>query len=126
MPTYFPIKPAEMDAYRKAARQRHIAEKAHLHERRQRAWGLARQAARLLEEHFNAKRVVLFGSLAHGDRFNPWSDVDIAAWGLRPEDTWRALGAVMDLDPDIEVNLVDIACCRPALRAVIEREGIDL
>ncbi|MDE2737768.1 MAG: nucleotidyltransferase domain-containing protein [Gemmatimonadota bacterium] len=115
-----------MDAYREAARQRHIAEKAQLRERRQRAWDLARQAARLLEEHFNAKRVVLFGSLAHEDRFNPWSDVDIAAWGLRPEDTWRALGAVMDLDPDIEVNLVDIACCRPNLRAVIEREGIDL
>ena len=115
-----------MDAYRKAARQRHSAEKERLCERRQRAWDLARQAARLLEEHFNAKRVVLFGSLAHEDRFNPWSDVDIAAWGLRPEDIWRALGAVMDLDPDIEVNLVDIACCRPALRAVIEREGIDL
>ena len=126
MPTYFPITPAEMDAYRKAARQRHSAEKERLCERRQRAWDLARQAARLLEEHFNAKRVVLFGSLAHEDRFNPWSDVDIAAWGLRPEDIWRALGAVMDLDPDIEVNLVDIACCRPALRAVIEREGIDL
>ncbi len=126
MPTYFPITPAEMDAYREAARQRHIAEKERLCERRQRAWGLARQAARLLEEHFNAKRVVIFGSLAHEDRFNSWSDVDIAAWGLRPEDIWRALGAVMDLDPDIEVNLVDIACCRPALRAVIEREGIDL
>lgn len=65
---------------------------------------------------------MLFGSLAHEGRFNLWSDVDIAAWGLRPEDTWQALGAVMDLDPDIEVNLVDIACCRPAL----EREGVEL
>ena len=126
MPICSQITPAEMDAYREAARQRHVAEKAHLRERRQRAWNLARQAARLLEERFNVKRVVLFGSLAHEDRFNLWSDVDIAAWGLRPEDTWRALGAVMDLDPDIEVNLVDMACCRPALRAVIEREGIDL
>ena len=115
-----------MAAYREAARQRHSAEKERLCERRQRAWDLARQAARLLEERFNAKRVVLFGSLAHEDRFNLWSDVDIAAWGLRPEDTWRALGVVMDLAPDIEVNLVDIACCRPSLRAVIEREGIDL
>ena len=126
MPTCSQITPAEMAAYREAARQRHSAEKERLRERRQHAWDLARQAARLLEERFNAKRVVLFGSLMHGDRFNPWSDVDIAAWGLRPEDTWRALGAVMDLDPDIEVNLVDMACCRPALRAVIEREGVDL
>lgn len=120
------IPPAEMAAYRAAARQRHRAEKERLHIRRQRAWNLARQAARLLEERFNAERVVLFGSLAHEDRFNRWSDVDIAAWGLRPEDTWRALGAVMDLDSEIAVNLVDMACCRPSLRAVIEREGVDL
>ena len=126
MPPCSQITPAEMEAYRQAARQRHRAEKERLQIRRQRAWNLARQAARLLEDHFNAKRVVLFGSLAHEDRLNPWSDVDIAAWGLQPEDTWRALGAVMDLDSDIEVNLVDMACCRPVLRAVIEREGIEL
>jgi len=126
MPTYSQITPAEMAAYREAARHRHRAEKGYLHKRRQRAWELARQAACLLTERFNAQRVVLFGSLAHEDRFNPWSDVDIAAWGLRPEDTWRALGAVLDLDPYIEVNLVDMACCRPALRLVIKREGVDL
>ena len=124
--TRSPIPPAEMAAYRQAARQRHRAEKEYLHIRRQRAWELARQAARLLEEQFNAERVVLFGSLAHEGRFNCWSDVDIAAWGIRPEDTWRALGAVMDLDSEIEVNLVDMACCRPAIKAVIEREGVDL
>ena len=115
-----------MAAYRQAARQRHRAEKEYLCIRRQRAWELARQAARLLEERFGAERVVLFGSLTHEGRFNRWSDVDIAAWGIRPEDTWRALGAVMDLDSEIEVNLVDMACCRPAIKAVIEREGVDL
>ena len=124
--TRSPIPPAEMAAYRQAARQRHRAEKEYLQIRRQRAWELARQAARLLKEQFNAKRVVLFGSLTHEGRFNRWSDVDIAAWGIRPEDTWRALGAVMDLDSEIEVNLVDMACCRPAIKAVIEREGVDL
>ena len=120
------ITPTEMTAYREGARERHRAEKERLRVRRQHAWVLAQQAAHLLKTRFNADQVVLFGSLAHGDGFNRWSDVDIAAWGLRPEDTWRALGAVMDLDPDIEVNLVDIACCRPSLRAVIEREGIEL
>ena len=120
-----PIPPAAMATYREAARQCHCAEKEYLRVRRQCAWELARQAARLLEERFGAERVVLFGSLAQ-ERFNRWSDVDIAAWGLRPEDTWRALGAVLDLDPDIEVNLVDMACCRPAIKAVIEREGVDL
>lgn len=120
------ITPTEMATYREGARERHRAEKERLRVRRQRAWVLARRAARLLAACFNVDKVVLFGSLAHEDGFNRWSDVDIAAWGLRPEDTWRALGAVMDLDPDIEVNLVDIACCRPSLRAIIKREGIEL
>lgn len=50
----------------------------------------------------------------------------IAAWGIRPECTFRAIGAVMDMDADIEVNLVDVEACRPWLLAVIEREGIEL
>ncbi len=124
--TRSPIPPAEMAAYREAARQHHRAEKEHLRVRHQRAWELVCQAARLLKERFGAERVVLFGSLAHQGRFNRWSDVDIAVWGIRPEDTWRALGAVMDLASDIEVNLVDMACCRPAIKAVIEREGVDI
>lgn len=32
----------------------------------------------------------------------------------------------MELDPEIEINLVDMAACRPELRAVIEQEGLDL
>lgn len=78
----------------------------------------------MLKEHFGASRVVVFGSLAHGDCFTPWSDIDMAVWGLRPEDTLRALGAAMDMGTPIPVDLVDISTCRPALRAVIELEGV--
>ncbi len=49
--------------------------------------------------------------------FTPWSDVDIAAWGIRPEDTFRAIGAVLDVDSEIEVNL---GACRASVREVIE------
>ena len=69
--TRSPIPPAEMAAYRQAARQRHRAEKEYLRVRRQRAWELARQAARLLKEQFNAERVVLFGSLTHEGQVQP-------------------------------------------------------
>lgn len=62
----------------------------------------------------------------HEGSFTPWSDVDIAAWGIAAEDTFRALGAVMDLGGDIEIHLVDMGACRPSLRAVIEREGVEL
>jgi predicted nucleotidyltransferase len=97
-----------------------------LEQRRNRAWQLAHQAARLLKERFGATRVVLFGSLARHEGFSLWSDVDLAAWGLRPDKTFRAVLAVMELDPEIEINLVDMAACRPELRAVIEQEGLEL
>ncbi len=69
---------------------------------------------------------MVFGSLVRPGCFTPWSDVDIAAWGLSPKDTFRAIGAMMDLDTDIEINLVDIGTCRPELLIFIEREGIEL
>jgi hypothetical protein len=66
------------------------------------------------------------GSLIHEGCFTRWSDVDIAAWGISPDATFRAIGAVMNLEPDIIVSLVDVETCRPSLLAVIEREGIEL
>ncbi|AEN73568.1 hypothetical protein Rhom172_1651 [Rhodothermus marinus SG0.5JP17-172] len=90
------------------------------------AWALARAAARLLYGRFGVQRVAVFGSLTHPERFSRWSDVDLAVWGLRPEDTWRALAAIGSLDPEIPIDLVDMNCCRPDLASVIENEGIPL
>ena len=126
MPTASEITPEEMAVYRATARRRRERERQELARRRERAWALAQQAARLLKEQFGATRVVVFGSLVHEDCFTLWSDVDIAAWGIAPEDTFRAIGAVMDLGGDIEINLVDMGACRPSIRAVIEREGVEL
>ncbi|HSV31820.1 MAG TPA: hypothetical protein VLH40_07355 [Atribacteraceae bacterium] len=112
-----------MVVYKATARLRLEQEEKELTARRKRAWELARQAAKLLKENFGAKRVVVFGSLLHLNCFSKWSDVDIAAWGISAEDTFRAMGAVMDIGKDIEINLVDIDTCRTTLRAIIEREG---
>jgi predicted nucleotidyltransferase len=120
------IPPAEMALYRATARRRHEREMEELRQRQATAWRLARQAATLLTAQFGATRVVLFGSLAREGHFTRWSDVDIAAWGLRPLDTFRAIGAVMDLGGEIEVNLADVNTCSPSLLAAIEREGIEL
>jgi predicted nucleotidyltransferase len=116
----------EMETYRAAARRRQEQEKQELTQREKRAWELSRRAATLLQEQFGAKRVTVFGSLVHKGCFSPWSDVDIAAWGIRPEDTFRAIGAVMDIDAEIELNLVDVDTCSASLLAVIEREGVEL
>ncbi len=116
----------QMAVYKAAARRRHEAELRTLVVREQRAWELARRVASALRRQFPVERVVVFGSLVHPGSFTPWSDIDIAAWGLHPDDTLRAIGIAMDASTDIAVNLVDAACCSASLRQVIEREGIPL
>jgi predicted nucleotidyltransferase len=126
MATTCELTPSELEAYRSAARRRHQQEQQLLVMREKRAWELARRAATLLRERFNVSRVMVFGSLAHKACFTPWSDVDLAAWDLHPEDTFRAIGAVMDMDQEIGLNLVDVQACSPSLLASIEREGLEV
>jgi predicted nucleotidyltransferase len=126
MSTILNLTPEKIARYRAAALRRREEERSELARRQEQAWAAARQAAQLLKEQFKATRVVVFGSLARESGFTRWSDADIAAWGIAPEDTFRAIGAIMDLDTDIEVNLVDVNTCRPSLLAVIEREGIEV
>jgi len=120
------LTPEELEPYRAAARRRAAAQKEALVLRERTAWALARQAADLVRQQFGATRIVVYGSLVHSGRFTPWSDVDLDAWGLRSEDTLRALGAVMDLSPEIELNLVDMGFCRPDLVSVIAVEGVEV
>jgi len=115
-----------IDIYLITARQKREKEHRDLLLREERAWVAARNAAALLKERFRATKVVIFGSLVHKGTFTRWSDVDIAAWGISPEDTFRAIGAVMEMSSDIEVNLVDVGTCRPNLLTVIEEEGVEL
>jgi predicted nucleotidyltransferase len=126
MPTALELTPQEIATYRAAAQRRCEQEQQELAQRERRAWELARQAATLLREQFEVERVVVFGSLVHKGCFTPWSDVDIAAWGIRPQDTFRAMGVVMDVDAEIELNLVDVGACSASLLTTIEREGVDL
>jgi len=98
----------------------------HTMERWERAWEIARTIARLLREEFGATRVVAFGSLAHHDWFNTWSDIDLAVWGIPAHRFYRAVAAATGLSSDFEVDLVDPENCWPAVRKAIEREGIDL
>lgn len=126
MATALGLTQEEIETYRAAARRRQDQEQQELIQRERRAWELARRAATLLRERFGASRVMVFGSLVHEGCFSPWSDVDLAAWGIRPEDTFRAIGAVMDIDAEIELNLVDVDTCSASLLAAIEREGVEL
>ncbi|PKO20979.1 MAG: nucleotidyltransferase domain-containing protein [Chloroflexi bacterium HGW-Chloroflexi-1] len=94
--------------------------------RRQRAWRVARQAAKVLREQFGAQRVVIFGSLAQRGWFTQWSDIDLAAWGVPDERFYQAVATITALSPAFKVDLIDPETCRPRLRQAIEREGIEL
>ena len=94
--------------------------------RRRAAYQLAKRAAELLRNEFGAQKVVMFGSLTHHDWFTDWSDIDLAAWGIESDRFFQAVAVVTALSPDFKVDLVDSAACKPALKAVIEGEGIEL
>jgi uncharacterized protein len=126
MPTQLELSPEKIAIYRATAQKRRQQEKAEISRRREKAWQIARQAARLLRGQFNVSRIVVFGSLTRASGFTRWSDVDIAAWGIAPEDTFHAIGAVMDLGTEIPVNLVDVNTARPSLLATIEQDGVEL
>lgn len=95
-------------------------------ERWERAWKVARMAAKLLYERFDATRVVVFGSLAHRAWFTPWSDIDLAVWGILPDTFYQAVALVTGLSSEFKIDLIASEDCRPALEHVIEQEGIDL
>ena len=120
------LTPEQIAIYRSTALRRQEREKEALIRREIAGWSAARKAAKLLKKEFGATRVVVFGSLAGSGMLTRWSDVDIAAWGIEPTYTFKAIGAVMDLDEEVHVNLVDVNTCRPSLLRAIEREGVEI
>jgi len=83
--------------------------------------------ATLLRKQYGATRIVIFGSLNTQETFTRWSDIDLAAWGIKPEWFYEAVAVLNDHSPDIKVDLVDPERCGSAvLKQMIEAEGIDL
>ena len=95
-------------------------------ERWERAWNVAQTAAEVLRRRFGATRVVAFGSLARRDWFTPWSDIDLAAWGIPPDSFYRAVAVVTGISSEFKVDVVAPEDCQPDLRQAIEQEGIGL
>ncbi len=120
------IPPEKMAQYRETARRRREQRRQEMERRRQRALALAHRAADLLRAQFGATRVVLFGSLAHGAPFHEHSDVDLAAWGIDARDYLRAVARLLDLDPDIPIDLVRAEEARPSILETIEEEGVEI
>ena len=96
------------------------------HRERERLLGRIRDAAALVKARFGAKKVVLFGSIAHAGWFAQDSDVDLAVEGLGGDDYWKAWGLVEEIVKDRPVDLIDIETARDSLKRAIERYGIEL
>lgn len=96
--------------------------------RKQEAWKVAHVVAQMLKKRFRATRVVAFGSLVGKSLFTLWSDIDLAVWGIPPEEYYGAAGSAMDigLERGIKVDIVDSKDCEPQFLVDIEKEGIEL
>ena len=127
MSTAFEMKPKEWRRFnpsrKNAAR---LGQSGPLEERRRKALDVAKQAASLLRQKFGAERVMLFGSLASKDAFTPWSDIDLAVWGVAPDEFYSAVAVVTGLSPVFKVDLVEPDTCRKGIKDVIQKQGIEI
>lgn len=119
---------ATLEGYRTGLRQREVAKAASRAALRARALEDARRAAALLREDFEARRVVVFGSLVEGDGayFDAVSDIDLAAWGVPEDDYFLAVARLQGLSSEFGMDLVAMERCPTHLRPVIESRGVDL
>jgi predicted nucleotidyltransferase len=83
-------------------------------------------AADLLKARFGARRVVLFGSLAHQAWFAPDSDVDLMVEGLATGDYWQAWRLAEETVADRAVDLIELETASPSLLQSIRRHGVEL
>ena len=128
MPTILDLPRDEWQPYIEAVRQQTEPRELTPAERQKREDVLARvrEAAAVLKQRFRARRVYLFGSLAHAAWFTPASDVDLAVEGLSGDDYWAAWRMVEDIIGDRPVDLVVLETIRGPLLDTIHRQGVEL
>jgi predicted nucleotidyltransferase len=128
MPTALELTREGWKPYLEAARRRPAPPGLTSDERRERERVLdrIREAASVVKTRFGARRVVLFGSLAHAAWFMLDSDVDLAVEGLAGNDYWQAWRLVEQIIGDRPVNLIEIETAGESLRRAIERYGVEL
>lgn len=128
MTTALNLTPEDLKRYRDAARRRaappaltpsEVSKRDDLLKR-------VRNAAATLMTRYGAKRVILFGSLAHEAWYSADSDVDLAVEGLSSDTYWQAWRAVEEIIGDRPVDLIEVESARESLRSAIERSGVSL
>ena len=128
MPTALELNPEEWKRYKGGLARQVVRPALTESERldREQLLHRVREAAAVLKKRFSARRVVLFGSLAHEAWFVSDSDVDLAVEGLQTEDYWRAWRVVEDIILDRPVDLIDMQTAVDSFHRAVERYGIEL
>ncbi len=85
-----------------------------------------RKVAHCLKKQFGARRVLIFGSLAHAGWFAKDSDVDLAVEGIAGDDFWEAWRLAEEIVGDRPVDLIDIEMAGKSLTQSIDRYGVEL
>ena len=93
---------------------------------RERLLDRVREAAVVLKTRFGARRVILFGSLAHAAWFMPDSDVDLVVEGLASDVYWQAWRLTEEIIADRPVDLIEIEMVSESLQQAIRRYGVEL
>ncbi len=120
------ISETDMAVYRASAEKQWLEEEQQLSMRYDRAWIFAHKASDMLKKQFGAERVAVFGSLVHKELFHQNSDIDLAVWGMKEKEYFRAVSGLMDLDSEISADLVMTEDAQPSLYARIKAEGIEI
>lgn len=103
-----------------AAREQVPQMLAQMKQRQQQGLEIASKAASILKQEFGAERVVLFGSMLDHERMWWGSDIDLAVWGLRSEDFFKA-GAAIERGHNFSIELVEIQSAKPHILNAIKQ-----
>ncbi|OGC07024.1 hypothetical protein A3H38_03880 [candidate division WOR-1 bacterium RIFCSPLOWO2_02_FULL_46_20] len=83
----------------------------------------ASQAAQILADQFQAKKIYLFGSVKTPAFFHEASDVDLAVEGIAPKKYFPALAKIMGLFGGRRVDLVPLEDAPPLIEKKIKETG---
>lgn len=92
----------------------------------QRAWQTAHKIAAMLYDDFGATKVAVFGSLVEKDSFSKWSDLDIAVWGIRNDEYFRAIWQAEGISGLFKIDLIDFESFDASYQERIKTQAVEI
>ncbi len=111
--------PEQKDRYRKAWARRAEERRRYCRLRRNEAHEEAKSLAARIAGYPGVFRVMLFGSVLKENRFREESDIDLAVWGLRPRDYFKAL-ADLENHSSFPIDLIPMEDARSGIAKRIQ------